>query len=75
MDVSERTWCHQQLAQLVLPTIFVVLTTSGTEVARRLNNHDLEMCGAEALREMRELHLLPGAKVALDVTAPLPVVS
>ena len=48
--------------------MFVVLTTSGLEVARRRNSADLAAAGAEALRQMRELHLLPGLTVSIDAT-------
>ena len=51
-----------------LPAVFIVLTTSGVEVARRRNSRDLVHAGAAALREMRELHLLPGSVVSLDAT-------
>ena len=48
--------------------VFLVLTTSGREVARRQGATCVNEAGAESLRQMRELQLLPGAVLTLDVT-------
>ena len=47
-----------------------MLVTSGREVSRRLGAEDAEAAASTALLQMRELHMLPGAAVQLDVTPP-----
>ena len=45
-----------------------MLVTSGIEVARRQGAADPSTAGAEALRQMREMQLLPGAVLSVDAT-------
>ena len=50
------------------------LIATGREVARRRGDKDLNLSGVDALHQMRELSLLPGAVTQVDVNAASSVV-
>lgn len=72
---EEQVACQHALASLRLPDVFVVLGATGREVARRQGAADIDQAGPAALKEMRQLELLPGALLGLDATPPLASVS
>ena len=47
-----------------------MVSTSGREIARRSGASDLDVASHRALQQLRDLHMLPGAVMQLDVTAP-----
>ena len=75
LDKPTRTHLMAQLAILKLPDVTVVLTTTGREIARRQGHQDIALneFGTKALREMRELMLLPGTVITADVTPTVPI--
>ena len=79
MQIDPKSWTvfAAELAKLYLPDMTIVLLGSGRKVGRRstaLAGLDIEALAPVALMQMRELVLLPGTVVTVDVTiAPVPL--